>query len=545
MPGGTQAVERPPKLDKIGGEDAFALVYNDREQYRTTHDVQRALKIGKYARQAIVAYLNAERPGLLIDRRMLYDAERAGEPSTWTTKRFVVTTVQNNVNVVHGAWKTLEHYARVNSAEIHVLGVSYWPAGAEGWKADRGGEVSWPDVALPYLHTDRLRPGENHNYPLCDGVNLRTVKISATAINPLAGQSSGAEAQCAIFANCQFGIEYLPRSISDPPIWLATPGSITPPDFMRTSGVGDKAAHHHSLGFMVVESYGPHVWYRWCKFDHNNGVIDLDRYYRGNKIAPAKRARAISTPDEHHVWQDESVAKAIWGPGGVNDLLSPKRLYRHDVHDQMAENHHDNTWTETAKWARGVDCVETEVAASLGMVIATTREGQESIMVGSNHHEHLEKWLQKPERDVRPKNRALHCELRGALHRAAEEGRELTALQAYAELRGLDLSRVRFPGRHEPLLEAGIDCGQHGHEGPKGGRGPSLQGWARLARKVIVGHGHAPGWRLGAMRNGVMGSSEAAGYTGSLTDWDSVLSVINADGSRTLLPLRMGRAKAP
>jgi hypothetical protein len=221
--------------------------------------------------------------------------------------------------------------------------------------------------------------------------------------------------------------------------------------------------------------------------------------------------------------------------------FKPKHTVWHDVHDGKSYTHHDRKKMVT--YLRNSECFKSLEAEGLmnrqilGQIKSVLDEvGAEGHIVDSNHHNHLDRFLDGEEfrRD------RINCQLASELFVAAN--------------RGLNPLRVLIDGGHDDVLDViregydskfqwvepntdfirwGVQLGQHGHQGIGGSRG-NKHHHSLAYTNAIVGHTHKPSIHNGVYTNGTL-SLLRLGYNDGPLDWLHAHTVLYAKGMREMI----------
>jgi hypothetical protein len=234
------------------------------------------------------------------------------------------------------------------------------------------------------------------------------------------------------------------------------------------------------------------------------------------------------------------VTRATFGPGGMVEVLQPKRLVWNDVLDFYSRSHHHRkkVFTNLAKHLSGMDDVAAELDTTFAYMDRWTPPGVQNIVVASNHHEHFRRWVEE-EFDPRsdPTNLMIWAETFNAMAKATrmtEGGAQTFDPFAWWAQRKLKcIKRTRFLRRDDSCRIAGIEVGYHGDQGANGARG-SLAAFNKIGAKTITGHSHTPGIREGAYSVGTSTRLRLE-YNHGPSSWLQTHCVIYANGKRSLL----------
>lgn len=527
------AFNRQHRFREIGAQ-RYIETYNDRESYPSIDDVRNELNMGENSFWTARRTLNRLYSGQLVDRTK----NRFVAPVRDTApKRWLVTSIQNNVKKHEGFWKAMEHWCRENNAELFVIPVHY------DWKkSDPNGETKWFDESV-IKHRADLKADLDLKVKLSPRFSIDCTRITATAVSPLSGMGALCQSTCTVFGHGSIALDYVPTPLDQERVWMATTGSCNlPADNYTPTKAGNKARFHHTMGALVVEESRTGLFYRHILADDQGGFYDfaggeVRKYAKTGSKAEEKPPLALITGDEHWVWMNDESYEATYGVEGINHTLMPKEIIRHDAYDHASESHHNDQLTQYRRFWEGKSSIETELDYTLQAVAQTTLEGQKSIMVASNHLEHLDKWLEgKGPQHIQ--NLPIFHQIRAEQLRAVQAGETKTALELYAEIRQINLDNIVFLGVKTPTYMIGdINVGMHGDKGMKGARG-SAASFAKATNKFIIGHGHGPKIVQGTMQVGAMEAN--LDYQSGLTDTDTVHGLIYPNGKRTLFTIRGG-----
>lgn len=397
--------------------------------------------------------------------------------------RFVITAVVNNTELHYAAWNSLLQLCEDRNAiliviPIHYKNLSLYTANQEYLK-------SWAKQAEPYLIDEEIRIGPK-TYVRGD------INIQATAANPLSGMAPLAGDRWVIFGHSQMALEPIATPLDQLPGRMYTTGAITRKSYSKTK-VGAKAAFHHVYGALLVEVQGKKTFIRQLNADHKGHIQDLTDLYTPDGITRDVKALSLTTGDEHAKWMAPAVLKATYTKkDSLISYCKPEYLVRHDVLDGYAGSHHHEGryLTEYKKWYLGDANYRRELDEVVSHINNTTPSEWSctNILVRSNHHEHLDKWLERADDRKDHINADLICELRNLQREAIREQRDYDAFRLYLEPR-LTVPAV-FSDSNTPFMLGGVDHSQHGDRGANGARG-SARGIANTTHKATIGHTHS------------------------------------------------------
>lgn len=441
--------------------------------------------------------------------------------------RFVITAAANNSEVNYAAWKSLQNLCRDRQAHLMVIPIHY--KNLSLYTANQVYKKTWAKSVEPYLINESISLG-NKCYIRGD------ISIQATAANPLSGMAPLAGDKWVIFGHGQMALEPIATPLEQLPGRMYTTGAITKKSYSRTK-MGAKAAFHHVTGALLVEIQGKKVYIRQLNADSKGHIYDLTDLYTPEGVTRDVKALSLTTGDEHAKWMADNVKRATYsGPGSMVSEVRPAYLVRHDVLDGYAGSHHHEGkyLTEYKKWFLGDANYRRELDQVVQHINETTPSDWNctNILVRSNHHEHLDKWLERADDRKDHQNADLICELRNLQREAVREERDYDAFRLYLEPR-LTVP-TQFSDSNTPLMLGGVDHSQHGDRGANGARG-SARGIANTTHKATIGHTHSA--RIVQAVYQVGKSTGTLEYEQGLSSHTQTHCLQYANGKRTLIDI--------
>ena len=396
--------------------------------------------------------------------------------------RFVVTAAANNSEVNYTAWKALQRFCKHRKAHlmvipIHYKNISLFTAGQEYKKW-------WTKAVRPYLINEDIRIGPK-------AYVMGAIRIQATAANPLSGMKPLAGDRWVIFGHSQQGLEPVATPITDLPGRMYSTGVVTKKSYSQTKE-GVKAAFHHVMGALYVEVQGKKVFIRQLNIDGQGHFYDLDELFTPEEIIPKQKALSLTLGDEHVKWFLPNVRIATFtAKDSLVNTLMPEILVRHDIIDGYAGSHHHlkSYKTQYSKFYHQDNNYREELEQCAQHINDTTPDYAISYIVkDSNHHNHLEQWLNNADDRYDHVNADLISELRTTLRAAIREGDSRDVFELWIRPK-LTIKAV-FLDPNIPCIIGGVDHSQHGHQGANGSRG-SARGISMTTHKATIGHSHA------------------------------------------------------
>ncbi len=445
------------------------------------------------------------------------------------SKRYIITSAQNATPVDPEFLAALKVAAKHLDAELVVVPLRYKNP-TSVWSSKQKSDERWDPLVEPYLFNIRKKLGPNL-------VLAGDVKTQPTAASPLTGFESLTGAESCIIGHPRMQFLSVPVPTGRFPKILSTTGSCTRRNF-TDSKAGKLGSFHHSLGAVVVELEGKRFHLRQVNADRVDGsFIDLDVHYSPKGVSKAPPAIGLVMGDTHARFTCPKVDRATFGPGGIVDTLDPQCLVFHDVIDGDTTNPHHvgNPFIAEAKRKAGKNNVEDELKEVVDFVNTRAR-GRDAVIVDSNHHDFLSRWVIRTDWKTDLKNAAFYLESAQAMLKSARttaHGSEYADPFAYWVKKLGAESNIRCLGPNESFKLGDVECGMHGHRGPNGARG-SLVNLSRLGAKVISGHSHTPGIEAGHFQVGTSTPLRLE-YTLGPSSWLNCHCVVYANGKRSLL----------
>lgn len=424
----------------------------------------------------------------------------------------LVTCAQNNTLPHAKAWATLRNIADHYGARLVVIPTRY--KNPTSWTDPQEDRDERDNYWWHQAFQDHMVENDFDVHP-----RLRVMgqmRLQATSPNPLSGLEGLSRDKSAIYGHPQVQMRTVPTGGRMPKI-LRTTGSATAKNYSRTAA-GKRGEFHHTHGGVLVRKAGGLFFMRHLNFsDSTQTICDVNLEFSARGVRKAGRIAGLVTGDEHARWACErAVAATYLGPRSMVAIMRPRVIVRHDVQDSYSISHHHgrDPVRRLVKRRFGYDDAEAELRLTVDHIDRTTPKGTLNVIVASNHHEHLMRWLREADPKTDPTNAILYHDLMAeVLRRAIAAGpgaKEVDAFRAWVERWGNAQSEIRFLARTESFQIKDIECGYHSDVGTNGSTG-SPTGFARLGVKAVGGHGHGPLEEKGFMRGGHL-SRESSEY---------------------------------
>lgn len=469
-------------------------------------------------------------------------------------RRYLFTSAQNNTHPFMPFWNNLKHLADHYKAEIHVARMVYFTNGMSAMMDKTKGfdrmsnekrDIWWHQEFEPYLSDNRLEVGPGLIW--CGEMN-----IIPTAENPLSGLEVYTGRRSGIFPHTKVAMQSVASSKHDPVKFNFTTGTVTMRNYVQRKA-GLKAQFHHIYAALLVEVDSDGDWFCRQIVSDSDGVIhDLDVKVDANGLlTTGNSVEAITWGDIHVDSLEEWVRDLAWGTGGMLDALKPKYQFLHDVLGFRAKSHHDlkKPHQNFRKYLLGETDVRKECVQACDFLADAISKNVETVVVDSNHHDHLGRWLEEQDGRMDPKNVEFWTAMQAHVWKALRKGAEtpnyfrLMVQEVHPAL----VPKLTILDRDKGFVichdrNGGVECGVHGHAGPNGGKG-SPRAFARLGRKANLGHYHAAGILEGIYHAGTCGKLDPDWTTGPGA-WSHSHIVTYPNGKRTIVTMWNNKWKA-
>ena len=415
-------------------------------------------------------------------------------------RRMLFTCAQNNTHLHEGLWDNLLALKKHYDATLYVARFTYKKE-AYGTKSVKPGKgptaldkaaLKYDNRIEPYICDDRLEVAPGLVW--CGEFN----RLPTTS-RPLSGFESYTGRKSGIFPHVKIAMESVASMRDEPTKFNYTTGTVTVRNYIQKA-VGIKAEFHHCYGALLVEVTEEGHWFcRQINADSEGTIYDLDVCVREGKVTTGNRVEAILWGDIHVAQIEEGVKRLAWGAGGMLDKLRPWEQHMGDVLDFRSRSHHEmkDPHKMFKRHVRGVENVGEEVAACGEFLEHAYRRWCKTVVVDSNHHDHLGRWLKEQDGRADPVNSefwfAMQSRTYAMLRGGASEVnyfKEALTVAGYPKIE----SKARFLNPDESYIicrdaNGGIECGLHGHNGLNGSRGSTMS-YVKMGRKVNKAHDH-------------------------------------------------------
>lgn len=278
------------------------------------------------------------------------DAEQRGLPEK--TRRFILTSAQNNTHIYEDAWYNLLALAEYYDAEVLVSRFTY-DKSSYGQKSIKPDTVQaddfddlWYDPAIgPYVCDRRveLAPG----LVWCGELN-----ILPTARDPLSGLKAYSGRASSIVPHAKFAMTSVAAGKNEATKFLYATGTVTQRNYIQKK-IGLQAEQEHGYGGLIVEVTPEGHWFvRQLQVGPLGSIQDLDLLAKDGEVTEGHTVEAISWGDVHRRVIDNGVAwiaATVWDRGTLfftrrTDVQLPDRTRSSCRDPQIPALHEQLRW---------------------------------------------------------------------------------------------------------------------------------------------------------------------------------------------------------
>ncbi len=460
------------------------------------------------------------------------------------SKRFLVTSAQNNTEVHLPFLRNLEAYATHMEAQLIVFPFIY---NKNAFQNGEGSDDIWYASEIrQYLQNESVWLAPDNE--TTDKVAAMAFNILPTVKNPLGGMKEAigsAQAlivphatlahECVAVLGAQYGA-VVPSMYST--------GTITQRNYIQQQA-GHKAENRHCFAALIVEfnEFGQ-FWIRQIETDETGIFCDLKNVVSVELVTEnEKTVEVINYGDIHAEKLDKAVAAIQWyensgGRASMLDYFRPSYQMAHDLLDFQALNHHnrENHYHMAENQISG-RTVANDLEDVGGVLESMFRPWCRTVVVRSNHDDALDRWLADAKYEPRkdPANALFYYQLQVQAYSSLKAAEHFDSLPIALGLAGQNASVAEFLRASQSFKVGPVELGEHGHSGTNGSRGSPKQ---FSSMKCTTGHTHTPSIYGGCYTAGVSGKL-AMGYneTGA-SSWQHACVLQYKTGFRTIVQVK-------
>lgn len=446
-------------------------------------------------------------------------------------ERLLITSAQNNTMVNSKIYKTIQHISSFYEAPIAVIPSHY--VNKSLWQP--GQPKEYDERIIPWIVKGDIQ---------FNNVLIKSdVRINPTMVNPLGGKQNHGGNLWTVFGHPQLAREPI-ATLTGFPKLMHTTGSITEPSY-TVSNEGEKGLFNHCMACLLLERYtDDFTFIRTLVFDDKGHCYDFDTRFTPSGVSHGHRVDALNPGDTHAKWN--IMKESLYGPDGLVPVVRPHKIVHNDVVDSYAISHHHEKqpMIQYQKHLDGSNDMRAEMDQAIQFLNDTTPDYAECVIVPSNHHDHILKWLDKADANKDHTNARLILELQTAMREAMENGEDWEPFQLYAKDKLT--CKHRFLSRNEPYYIGPkgeqVNHSQHGDIGPNGSRG-SPAGFVKLPDRISAAHIHGAIRRQGYMSAG--DSTGRMGYERGYSTHSRTVILQFKNGKRTHVDFIDGMHRLP
>lgn len=382
----------------------------------------------------------------------------------------LITWAQAHTPIDEDLWKNMRVYAEKIGADIIVLPGTYLNYNSN-FKRKKN---VWDDQILDYMYAS-----QNHIYKYL--TLIPDADVLPTASMPLTGMEGITGIESSIVGHPRHHKMIIPTLKNSRRKIMATTGAITVPNYRR-SRVGKKAKTHHKMGFIIAEEIDRENFViRHVEAEKDGSFQDLIFRVSGGKIKKSPQWEAIVNGDTHLSKEDPEMLKEI---RRFVKIGKPTFTIWHDLMDGYSINHHQmkDFVEQVIKEKKNLNNLQEEIKLNLDFI--EKWKDTNMVIIPSNHHDWLDKWVRFGQGVKDPKNATLYNKFQSILF----EEKAPKGLYAYVidEEFGDEVTTL---DRDESFMIAGHECNNHGDLGSNGAKGTPTT-FKKLNTKLVSGDKH-------------------------------------------------------
>lgn len=420
--------------------------------------------------------------------------------------RYVLTCAQNNTDIDGAFFGALLTYCRENNCKLLIAKTTYNKSGfaQPSVDAQENNDLWYAPELSDFIVQGQIDLGGVHF--IADANVIPTAKWPTSGFDGVTPGGIGAVIPATkIELRVGAALKGQPNKI------IAATGTVTKRNYILRKA-GAVAAIGHSIGALFVDTETNELRHLE-QVEGFEGFYDLNALYTETGVEFVPAIEALQFGDIHAEKMDkQNLERAL---RLIRDY-EPANIVLHDVLDFSSRNHHnikDPVFMHVQTVQGNTVAGDLKALATvLDHIAAHAKEyGGTVHIIESNHDLAINTWLKNSDFKIDPVNALTYLTCMQALYLHNEKGRKADYFNmlafAYANIgKGKHGDEINFHETDESLLIAGIEMGNHGHNGPNGSRG-NPKAFAALGVPMNTGHTHSPS---------IYGSCYTAGVTASL-----------------------------
>lgn len=405
------------------------------------------------------------------------DVENTRKYKNHTSGTFFVTAAVAGADVDQEFLKSVENFCVKNKAKLVVLLMrSHMP----------------PLVKQDYIYAPEIQELYNRGLAVTEYVfhkNLHAMdaELNPQQILPLTGLNRYGISYdgkfSVIVASPKQHMKVIPTGNETCPRIIHSTGVMTIPDYQRNR-IGRIAQQDHTIGGLVVEISKDKFFLRQVQSDKDGSFVSKGKRYLPTGEVTNERAEAFIMGDLHAGAQCDKTLENWYE---VFEAVQPKRIAVHDLFDGPSISHHlIDKPIERLNRPENVSTLEKELATCKSLMSKILKKAPpdcNAYIIGSNHNEHLDRYLNEFRYVNDDANMAIAHELQTLRIKGVKN-----ILQYAIDQEG----KFIWLDRNTDFIVEGYNLNVHGDIGANGSRG-SPSNLESAYGRAIAGHSHTPG----------------------------------------------------
>ena len=448
------------------------------------------------------------------------------------SETYLITAAQAEAKPNANLLRSMETYVAEKAGSLVIL-----PMIGESARQD------WTDLHPAFADQDV----EYGTRKLNENIQIEQFHVRPYQIDPVQGLNRFAQRERSqVFASPKQRLKPVAHSTRKHPKFLVTTGAVTNPNYATSEDVsaerrrlGNVALRDHVFGGLVVDVKNTNRFYmRHVTSNGKGGFVDLGVSYNGKEIEETK-TEALVLGDYHCGRTDLTVLKATYQ---MIEDLKPKKVVLHDFFDGHSVSHHVDKDLISQGVLQQLDyghtSLEQELKQCFDELKVLSDMTNEVVVVMSNHHEFLSRWLNEG-RFVKDK---YNARFGFKLANFMAEKDENDPVEFGIKMMGDLPANIRFLKRTDDLRVKGYQLGAHGDKGVGLGYG-SMNSKENDYGQSISGHVHKAQTLRRTHTVGTMLPLDMYYMRGQPHDWSNSHAAIYSNGQVQHLILNKGEYK--
>ncbi len=438
---------------------------------------------------------------------------------------YVLTSAQNNTTIDKVALACVVNFCNVMGAKLMAGRLTYNKA---GFQQPGVNEETWyADEIRPYLVEGQIDLGGYHF--------LADANVIPTATWPTSGFDGNTPAGVgAIIPATKIELRVSAAGKNAQTKIIAATGSLTERNYILRK-TGAKAAAAHCIAALYVNTVTGEIRHLELMPDADC-IFDVTGVYYADGRTARLSSRCVAAFQPGDIHAEKMEPKNLINVCEMIADLQPQNLLVHDLLDFSSRNHHNvkDPFFLQEQYKEG-NTVAGDLT-KMAQVLDTLTDASDATthVVESNHDLAIDTWLKNTDWRVDPINAETYLDLASAKVKGNKSFNTLAwAYEKIGEGLYSNNDAIVFHKTDEELQIAGVDMGNHGHNGANGSRGSPKQ-FATLGVAMNTGHTHSPSIYGRVYTAGVTASLEM-GYNIGASSWAIAHIVTYANGQRQII----------